>query len=155
MMVHEVMHSLEAGKREGIFLKLDLSKAYDRVDWYFLEKVLNAFGFDSKVRKIISQLFSTSSLAILVNGAPSDFFKPSRGLRQGDPLSPILFIILAECLGRLIEKSNQEGGLKGLKPSSKCDPFTHQQFVDDTIMGGEASVREAKVMKDILNLYTR
>ena len=54
MMVHEVMHSLEAGKREGMFLKLDLSKAYDRVDWDFLDKVLYAFGFDNKVCKIIS-----------------------------------------------------------------------------------------------------
>ena len=54
MMVHEVIHSLEVGKREGMLLKLDLSKAYDRVDWYLLDKVLNAFGFDSKVRKIIS-----------------------------------------------------------------------------------------------------
>ena len=60
MIVHEVIHSLEAGKREGMFLKLDLSKAYDQVDWYLLDKVLNAFGFDSKVHKIISQLVSTS-----------------------------------------------------------------------------------------------
>ena len=81
MMMHEVMHSLEAGKREGMFLKLDHSKAYDRVDWDFLDKVLYTFGFDNKVRKIISQLVTTSSLAILVNGAPSKFFKPSRGLR--------------------------------------------------------------------------
>ena len=78
MMVHEVIHSLEAGKREGLLLKLDLSKAYDRVDWAFLDKVLRAFGFDQKVCKIISQLVTTSSLAILVNGAPADFFKPSR-----------------------------------------------------------------------------
>ena len=54
MMVHEVIHSLEASKREGMFLKLDLSKAYDRVDWDFLENVLYAFGFDNKVFKIIS-----------------------------------------------------------------------------------------------------
>ena len=79
MMVHEVIHSLEVWKREGMFLKLDLSKAFDRVDWYFLDKVLNAFGFDIKVCNIISQLVSTSSLAILVNGAPSD----SSNLQEG------------------------------------------------------------------------
>ena len=124
-MVHEVIHSMEASKREGMLLKLDLSKAYDWVDWSFLGLVLQAFGFDQKVCKIISQLVSTSSLAILVNVAPSDFFKPSRGLRQGDPLSPIIFIILAECIGRLIEKNKNEGRLKGLKPSSRCDPFSH------------------------------
>ena len=82
MMVHEVIHSMEAGKREGMLLKLDLSKAYDRVDQYFLDLVLQAFGFDQKVCKIISQLVFTSSRAILVNGAPSYFFKPLRGLRQ-------------------------------------------------------------------------
>ena len=64
MMVHEVIHSMEARKREGMLLKLDLSKAYDWVDWSFLDVVLQAFGFDQKVHKIISQLVSTSSLAI-------------------------------------------------------------------------------------------
>ena len=81
MMVHEVIHSMEARKREGMFLKLDLFKAYDHVDRSFLGMVLQAFGFDQKVCKIISQLVSTSSLAILVNGAPSNFCKPMRDLR--------------------------------------------------------------------------
>ena len=103
-MVHEVIHSLEVGKREGFFLKLDLSKAYDRVDWGCLKAILQAFGFDDQVCKIIFQLVSTPSLTILVNGAPSNFFFPSRGLRQGDPISPVLFIILAECIGRLIQR---------------------------------------------------
>lgn len=67
--------------------------------------MLQDFGFDQKVCKLISQLISTSSLAILVNGDPSNFFKPLRGLRQGDPLSPIFFIIMAKCIGRLIEKN--------------------------------------------------
>ena len=104
-MVHEIIHFLEVGKREGLLLKLDLSESYDWVDWTFLGSVLQAFGFDHEVRKLISQLISTSTLAILVNGAPSNFFKPLRGLRQGDPLSPILFIIMAKCIGRLIEKN--------------------------------------------------
>lgn len=100
---------------------------------------------------------STSSLVVLINGAPSIFFKPSRGLRKGDPLSPILFIILDECIGRLIVHKKKEGCLKGIQPSSKGNPFTHQQFVDDTIMGGggEASVKEARIMKEILETYSR
>ena len=103
MLVHEVIHSLEAKNREGFLLKLDLSKAYDKVDWEFLKFVLLAFGFDAQVCKIILQLVSTPSLFVIVNGAPSNFFFPSRGLRQGDPLSPILFIILVECIGKLIQ----------------------------------------------------
>lgn len=155
LMVHEFIHSLEATKHKGILLKLDLSKAYDRVDWTFLGLVLQAFGFDHKVCKIISQLVSTPSLAVLINGAPLDFFKPTRGLRQGDPLLPILFIILAECIGRLIERKKKYGSLKGIFPSSKCAPFSHQQFVDDTIMGREVSIKEAKAMKEILDIYSR
>ena len=71
---------MEAGKREGMLLKLDMSKAYNRVDWLFLDLVLKAFGFDVKLCKLISQLVTTPSLVILVNGSPFDFFKPTRGL---------------------------------------------------------------------------
>ena len=117
--------------------------------------VLKAFGFDLKFCKLISQLVSTSSLVVLVNGLLQKNSKPSRGLHQGDPLSPILFIILAECIGKHIEKNKKDGRIKGIKPSSKSDPFSHQQFVDDTIMGGEASVKEAKAMKDILDIYSK
>jgi len=154
-MVHEVIHSMEAGKREGMLLKLDMSKSYDRVDWSFLDLVLKAFGFDVKSCQLISQLVTTPSLVVLVNGSPSDFFKPTRGLHQGDPLSPILFVILVECIGRLMEKKKKEGRIKGFKPSSKCTPFTHQQFVNETILGGEASVKEEKAMKVTLDTYSR
>ena len=117
--------------------------------------VLKVFGFDVKSCKLISQLVSTPSLVVLVNGSPSNFFKPTRGLRQGDPLSPILFIILAEYIGKIMEKKKKEGSIKHFKPSSKCTPFMHQKFIDDTIMGGEASVKEVKSMKDTLDTYSR
>ena len=62
---------------------------------------------------------------------------------------------MVEFIGRLIEKKKKEGRIIGFKPSSKCTPFTHQQFVDDTIMGGEALVKEAKAMKETLDTYSR
>ena len=104
------------------------------MDWTFLGSVLQAFGFDPKNCKLISHLISTSSLAILVNGAPSNFFKPLRSLRHGDPLSPIFFIIRDECFRMLIEKNKKEGRLKGIRPSSRNVSFT----------GGEASIRRLK-----------
>ena len=76
MMVHEVIHSLEVGKREGFLLKLDLSQAYDRVDWDFLKGILLEFGFDAQVCKLILQLISTYPLTIRANGFPSIFFFP-------------------------------------------------------------------------------
>ena len=155
MMVHEVIHSLEARKREVFLLKLDLSKAHDRVDYGFLKVILQAFGFDVQVCNLILQLVSTRSLSILVNGFPSNFFSPSRGLRWGDTLSPLLFIIMVECMGRLILRKRQDQSPHGLKPSFGQISFTHQQFVDDTILGKEPIVQDAKELKGFLNTYMR
>ena len=93
-------------------MKVDIAKAYDRVDWSFLSNILTACGFDFKVVGLIHQLISTSSLAVLVNGSSSHFFNPSRGLRQGDPISPILFVIMADCLGRYIRDLVLKGDIK-------------------------------------------
>ena len=106
-------------------MKVEIAKAYDKVDWTFLLKTLAAFGFDHKVVGLINQLISTSSIAVLVNGSSSPFFYPSRGLRQGDPLSPILFVIMADCLGRHIGDLVNRGIIKGLQPSSHPLVFCH------------------------------
>ena len=77
---HENIHSLSCSNKQGFIMKVDIAKAYDRVDWSFLSNILIAFGFDYKVVGLIHQLISTSSIAILVNGSSSQFFNPSRGL---------------------------------------------------------------------------
>ena len=99
-------------------------------------------------------LVSSASFSVLVNGSPSSFFKVSRGLRQGDPISPILFIILAECLGRFIDGLVHKGDFVGLYPSSLDLVCSHQQFVDDSIVMGEALAKNARILKRALEDYS-
>ena len=98
---------------------------------------------------------SSTFFSILVNGSPSDPFSPSRGLRQGDPLSPFLFILLVEGLGRTLKEKRRTGELRGIDPHNSQITQTHQQFVDDTMLMGIASVREARVIKETLEEFNK
>ena len=80
-------------------MKLDLEKAYDRLEWSFIHRVLQAFHFPPKISKIIMSYVTSSSTSILVNGGALEHFEPSRGIRQGDPLSPYLFYTLYGVFG--------------------------------------------------------
>lgn len=152
--MHENIHSLNAANKEGFFIKLDLVKAYDRVDCQALFRIMEAFGFDEKIIKIIIELISTPMFSILINGSPSKFFKSSRGLRQGDPISSILFTILAESMSKLIQKMKVNKIIKGLHPSSANVFCSYQQFVDDTILMGYSSIGEVVAFKGALNSYS-
>eukprot|EP00253_Pinus_taeda_P032855 PITA_32855 len=105
ILTHEIIHSLKISKKPGMLLKLDLSKAFDRLSWNYMEKILLAFGFNAAWVRWIMSLLTSSFFSVLINGIPSDTFRPSRGIRQGDPLSPFLFIIAAEGLGRSIKQA--------------------------------------------------
>ncbi|KAJ0017174.1 hypothetical protein Pint_11951 [Pistacia integerrima] len=102
----EVMHTMNTslkGKDGYMVLKLDMSKAYDRLEWSFLQAVMLKMGFNPTWIKVIMNCLSSVTYLVLINGIPQKSFKPSRGIRQGDPLSPYLFIIRAETLSRLIQ----------------------------------------------------
>eukprot|EP00253_Pinus_taeda_P004347 PITA_04347 len=88
-------------------------------------------------------MVTSPSVSILVNGAPLEIFSPSRGLRQGDPLSPFLFILMMERLGRTIKIAKVLGKIKGLQLTENDQALTHQQFVDDTTLQGIPTVKEA------------
>eukprot|EP00253_Pinus_taeda_P019968 PITA_19968 len=96
-------------------------------------------------------IVSTTSFSILLNSSPSRTYMPSRGLRQEDPLSPFLFALMMEGLGRAIKMENAEGRIQGLKLTLDGAASTHQQFLDDTILQGIPMVKEAIAFKLILN----
>jgi hypothetical protein len=109
---------LHKKKQPALFIKLDISKAFDSIAWTFLLEVLAALGFSLKWRDWISAILATSSSKVLVNGLPGESFKHARGLRQGDPLSPLLFILSIDPLHRLIEKAAQGGILQPVLPKA-------------------------------------
>ena len=99
------MHSTKIGREGAMAMKLDMSKAYDWVEWSFLETIMRKMGFHPKWVSLFMNCISTVSYSILVNGEPHGFLKPSRGIRQGDPISPYLFLLCAEGLHYLISNA--------------------------------------------------
>jgi hypothetical protein len=114
ILVHEVIHSLKSTRTPGMLIKLDLSKAFDRLRWKYMQSLLLDFGFSNEWVNWIFNLTSSSFFSILVNGVPSNPFSPSRGIRQGDPLSPFLFVIMAKDWACYIKASIADGSLQGL-----------------------------------------
>ena len=104
-LAQEIVHSFKKSKRKkgSIGFKLDFHKAYDCLEWDFIIKVLGALGFNQNVSNLIFQCISPVRFTLLLNGSKSISFSPSRGIRQGDSLSPYLFILCSEVLARLID----------------------------------------------------
>lgn len=150
---HEVVHSLKSNKQSGMIIQLDLVKAYDKLNWSYIRAILKAFGFNQNWIRWVMALVTSTSFSILLNGAPSTTFIPSRGLRQGDPLSPFLFVLMMEGFGRAIKMANVEGRIQGIKLTPDGEANTHQQFVDDTMLQGVPTIKEARAIKEILNNF--
>lgn len=89
--------------------KLDIEKAYDNVNWDFLLYIMGRMGFGTAWCQWMKFCVSTVRMSVLVNGSPAGFFQTFRGLRQGDPLSPLLFILVMEAFSRLLFRAVHEG----------------------------------------------
>jgi hypothetical protein len=137
ILAHEVFEYLKK-KRKGkwgfVALKLDMNKAYDRINWPFLTAVLMTMGFRTKWITWVSQYVHTVSYSLLLNGSPTETFKPNRGLRQGDPLSPYLFLMCANILSCALLKQENLHNLKGIKIGRSTQPLTHLLFADDSFL---------------------
>ena len=137
---------------DAVILKLDLSRAYDRVDWGLLRLILVQIGLPIEVVKWIMGCITSANFSVLVNGAPTSFFGCGRGLRQGCPLSPILFLLVIEGLSRLLTEARISGRIKGAQFNSAL-ALTHILFVDDVIIYGTRDVEDWKEINRILKLF--
>ena len=119
--------------------KLDFEKAFDNVNWKFLIDSLKGFGFIDKWIVWIKMCIYSAKFSILVNGSPRDLFDASNGLRQGDPLSPILFIIVTRVLNRILHLGRQNDLIEDIKFPHNSPEIMNIQYIDDTLIFLEPS----------------
>ncbi|RVW12572.1 LINE-1 reverse transcriptase-like [Vitis vinifera] len=142
LIANEVIDSWQKRKEKGVICKLDIEKAYDSLNWQFLMKVLQKMGFGQKWLGWMWSCISTARFSVLVNGVPAGFFPSTKGLRQGDPLSPYLFVMGMEVLGILLRRAVEGGFLSGCsirEGGESALNISHLFFADDTIIFCEAN----------------
>jgi hypothetical protein len=114
VIAHEVVHSLHKNKDSGVIIKLDYEKAYDRVNLDFLFEILKKRGFSDTWIGWVKMLVLGGSVSVMANGDESSTFKTSKGLRQGDPLSPLLFNLVGDVLTRMLKRASKRGYMRGI-----------------------------------------
>jgi hypothetical protein len=128
-------------------------KAYDSVEWSFLEYMLCRFGFCPKWSDWIRACVFSGSMSVLVNESPSEAINIQRGLKQGDPLAPFLFLLVAEWLGGLMKRAVALNRFRGFHVGNGGACVSHLEYADDTLCIGEASVANLWSLKAILRGY--
>jgi hypothetical protein len=139
--------------KPGVICKLDLEKAYDHVNWSFLLYLLKRCGFGERWREWIEWCISSVRFSILVNGSPEGFFNSSRGIRQGDPLSPLLFVMVMEALSRMVNATVEQGLIAGFSVGERVFSdlvVSHSLFADDTLIFCEACPEQIRYVCLIL-----
>ncbi|GKV36382.1 hypothetical protein SLEP1_g44522 [Rubroshorea leprosula] len=140
-------------KSQCFVFKIDFEKAYDKVSWSFLDYMMEKMGFDKVWREWIAECLRSNTVSVLVNGSATKEFSMSRGLRQGDPLSPFLFLMVAEALNGLTSAAVAKGYLYGVKIGDGELEISHLQFADDTIFMGEVTEDNIWMIKCIMRAF--
>lgn len=138
-------------KTPGFFLKLDIAKAFDTVNWSYLLELLQAMGFGPRWRRWICIFLSTASSKILLNGNPGSQIPHASGLRQGDPLSPMLFVLAIDPLHHLFRLATEESILRQIRPRPVC--FTVSLYADDADIFVTPDPQDMRVVRQILATF--
>ncbi|GLT28349.1 hypothetical protein SLA2020_032890 [Shorea laevis] len=157
ILTQEAIHSMRKmrGRRGAMVWKIDLHKAFDSIDWSFLRQVLQDFNISAPLIQLIMFSITYLQLSVLWNGEELPSFNPQRGLRQGDPLSPYLFIMAMEKLSHKIQSRVQSKLWKPFKISRGALALSHLFFADDLMLFCEASQEQVEVVMDCLTKFSK
>ncbi|GJZ98807.1 RNA-directed DNA polymerase, eukaryota [Tanacetum coccineum] len=150
--LNEILNWCKLKRKQAMFFKVDFAKAYDSVRWDYLLDVLHAFGFGPKWCRWIGGIFSASMASILVNGSPTSEFQFFRGLKQGDPLAPYLFILIMESLHISFSRAVNDGFFKGIRLHGSVT-ISHLFYADDAMFVGEWSNSNLLNIVNVLNCF--
>ena len=156
LVAFELMHHINQkrkGKDGQMAIKLDMIKAFDRVEWECLARIMQKLEFHDRWISIIMMCISTVSYSVLINGKPKGEIIPSRGIRQGDPLSPFLFLLCAEGLSAMLQKEERLGNIKGISICRGAPHISHLFFADDSIIFCRANMGDCRRIWDVLQDY--
>ena len=154
LIANEAVDEARRLNKELLMFKVDFEKAYDSVDLNYLDSVMRNMNFPTLWRKWITECVGTATALVLVNGSPTYEFKMERGLRQGDPLSPFLFLLAAEGFNILMKAMVEAHLFQGYGVGRVEDVrLTHLQFADDTLIIGEKSWLNVRSMQTVLLLF--
>jgi hypothetical protein len=156
LLAFECLHYMEYGVKANdpfCAYKLDLSKAYDRVDWVFLEEDMHKMGFSHRWIQWIMSCVTTVRYSVKFNAALLEAFSPMRGLRQGDPLSPFLFLFVADGLSILLQSEIDSRGISPVKVCHRAPGVFHLLFADDTLLFFRASKEQEERVKAVIDNY--
>ena len=143
--------SQKKNEKEGeMALKLDMSKVYDRVEWSGLKQIVFKMGFHAKWVNTIMQCLTSITYSIRINGVPQGHITPTKGLRQGDPLSPYLFCCVQRDYHR---KATLEGTLHGISICRRGPQLSHLFFADNCLLFCHANIEECEKLMRILHVY--
>ena len=156
MIAQEMFHALRtkpSGRNKRMVIKTDMSKAYDRMEWSFIEAVMRKMGFSETWITWIMRCITSVKYKVLMNGQPRGNIVPSRGLRQGDPLSPFIFILCTEALASLLNHAENQGRITGMRVTRACPSVSHLLFADDSLFFCKAEPRECEEVMKVVRKY--
>ena len=153
VILHETIHKMHRNKLDGVILKLDCEKAFDKVKWSFLQQTLRMKGFPPIWCNWIDQIMRGGSVNIKVNDDVGNFFETKKGVRQGDPLSPILFNLVDDIWATLILRAKSNRRVRGVVPHLVDDGLSILQYADDTILFLDHDMIHAMELKLVLRSF--
>jgi len=156
LIAHEIVHSLRTNDRiskEFMVFKTDMSKAYDRVEWSFLQEILVALGFNDKWISWIMGCVTSVTYSVLINGQPFGHITPERGIRQGDPISPFLFVLCTKALIHILQQAENSKKVSGIQFNGFGPSVNNLLFADDTLLVCRATKSDCEQMMLFLSQY--